>query len=110
MSFGTSDIFAAASHCGVALTCQPVVYRFIRNTSPKKKVELLFTNISLSGRVFLSELCQGFPVMWCSQLGEAVLLSEEACENRSLLSDAVVFMPRLTLTNKQSTDSCTDCT
>lgn len=31
-----------------------------------------------------------------SPLREAVLLSEEACENRSLLSDVDVFMPRLT--------------
>lgn len=60
-----------------------------------KKVELLFTNMSLSGRTLLSELCQDLPMMWCSQLGEAASLSEEACKNRSLLSDAAVFMPRL---------------
>ena len=70
---------------------------------------MLFANISLWGRAFLSELYQGFSVMWCSQLPEAVLLSVEACENRSLLFDAVVFMPRPT-SDKQTTDSCTDCT
>lgn len=35
-------------------------------------------------------------MMWSSQLGEAVPLSEEACKNRSLLSDAAVIMPRPT--------------
>lgn len=42
---------------------------------------------------------------------EAVLQCEEACENTSLLADAAVFMPLLTLysqTNKQTRDSCTD--
>lgn len=61
-----------------------------------KNVELCVTGISLLDRMFLSELCQGFVMMWSSQLGEAVLLSEEACKNRSLLSDAAVIMPRLT--------------
>lgn len=45
-------------------------------------------------------------MMWSSLFGGAVPLSEEACKNRSLLSDAAVLMPRVTphkQTNKPET-------
>lgn len=73
MSFGMSDIFAAAPHCGVALTCQPVVYRFIRNTSPKKKKSSCYLQ-TLASRAEFSYLNYVKASQWCGAVG-----SEKPC-------------------------------